>query len=130
LTVPVQSSILVIEDNRDNLDLIGYLLRAHGYAPWLVDNGAEGVRLAMQEQPDLILLDIRMPGMDGYKVAAALSGLTRTLIVAVTTSAMPEDHDRIAAGGFHGYIKKPIEVDRFIDQIERLLAQPATATVG
>ena len=88
------------------------------------------LRLAVAEEPDLILLDIRMPGMDGYEVAAALSGLQHTLIVAVTASAMPEDRDRIAAAGFDGYIEKPIDVEGFIDQIERLLTQVTTAPGG
>jgi PAS domain S-box-containing protein len=105
-------------------------LRAHGYAPRLADSGAEGVRLAAQEQPNLILLDIRMPGIDGYEVVEAPAGLEGTGIVAVTASAMPEDRQPIAAAGFNGYIQKPIDVDGFIEEIERLPAQAAVATGG
>jgi two-component system, cell cycle response regulator DivK len=65
------ASILVVEDNEDNLKLIDYLLRAHEFTPLLARTGAEGLRLALKERPDLVLLDIRMPEMDGYEVAAA-----------------------------------------------------------
>ena len=95
------ASILVVEDNEDNLTLIEYLLRAHGYEPLLARTGADGVRSAAQARPDVVLLDIRMPDMDGYEVAAALRqtpGLEQTLIVAVTASAMVGDRERIARG--------------------------------
>jgi CheY-like chemotaxis protein len=78
--------ILVIEDNEDNIRLVDYVLRAHGYAPRLATSGAEGMQLALERRPDLILLDIRMPRMDGYEVVAQLkeAGLDATRIVAVT----------------------------------------------
>lgn len=119
--------ILVVEDNHDNLNLIDYLLRAYGFTPVLARGGAEGVRLAMKARPDVILLDIRMPGMDGYEVAAALKGqpgLEHTRIVAVTASAMVGDRERIAAAGFDGYIQKPIEPETFIGKLEPFLPQP------
>ena len=119
------ASILVIEDNEDNIRLVDYVLRAHGYAPMLATDGAEGVRLAVKHRPDLILLDIRMPRMDGYEVAKRLmgEGLTETKVVAVTASAMVGDRERIAAAGFDGYIAKPIEPETFIADVERFLAR-------
>ena len=119
------AEILVIEDNEDNIALIDYLLRAYDYSPRLARSGAEGIRLALRELPDVILLDIRMPEMDGYEVAAALRKereLEGTRIVAVTASAMVGDRERIAGSGFDGYIQKPIEPETFMLQLERFLA--------
>lgn len=116
--------ILVIEDNEANLELISFLLSAHGYTPQLATNGEEGLRLACQERPVLVLLDLRMPGMDGYEVAAAIRRqpeLEHTRIVAVTASAMAGERERIAAAGFDGYIQKPIDPETFISQVERFL---------
>jgi CheY-like chemotaxis protein len=117
------ATILVIEDNPDNIRLVDYVLRAHGYEPLLATGGAEGLRIAGDAKPDLILLDIRMPHMDGYEVAARLKqmDLEGTKIVAVTASAMVGDRERIAAAGFDGYIQKPIEPETFIADIERFL---------
>jgi two-component system, cell cycle response regulator len=120
--------ILVVEDNEDNIRLIDYLLKAHGYAPLLARDGNEGVRLAIENHPDVVLLDIRMPGMDGYEVATALKaepGLTGTRVVAVTASAMVGDREQIAAAGFDGYIDKPIDPETFIAQVERWLPERA-----
>jgi CheY-like chemotaxis protein len=124
------ASILVVEDNGANLRLIDYLLRAYGYAPMLARNGAQAIRIAAEALPDLILLDIRMPGMDGYEVAAAIRkipGLAKTLIVAVTASAMVGDRERIAASGFDGYIQKPIDPETFLERLRPFLSdQPTT----
>ncbi len=117
--------ILVIEDNKENIELVNYLLTAFGYSPVLAMNGADGLRIAEELEPDLILLDIRMPDMDGYEVANAIkqrSALEHTRIVAITASAMVSERRRIAADGFHGYIQKPIEPEQFIGQVESLLA--------
>ena len=116
--------ILVIEDNEDNMQLIAYLLRAHGFSPELAYSGAVGVALAVAKRPQLILLDLRMPGMDGYEVAAAVRGhpeLASTRVVAVTASAMVGDRERIVAAGFDGYIQKPIDPERFIGEVQRFL---------
>jgi CheY-like chemotaxis protein len=118
------ASILVIEDNQDNMTLIDYLLRAHGYEPLLARNGADGVRMAVETRPDVILLDIRMPEMDGYEVLVAVREhpeLDETRIVAVTASAMVGDRERIAAAGCDGYIPKPINPETFIRQVRRFL---------
>jgi CheY-like chemotaxis protein len=120
----MSARILVIEDNRDNITLIDYLLRAHAYEPLLARSGVEGVRLAAAERPDLILLDIRMPGIDGYEVASTIKRQARrrkTRVVAVTASAMVGDRQRIKAAGFDGYIQKPIDPETFIFQIEEFL---------
>lgn len=117
--------ILAVEDNADNLRLIDYLLGAYGYAPLLASSGEEGLRIAAETHPDLILLDIRMPGLDGYQVAARIRstpGLERTRIVAVTASAMVGDRERITAAGFDGYIRKPIDCATLAATLQAFLA--------
>jgi CheY-like chemotaxis protein len=118
------ATILVIEDNPDNIRLVDYVLRAHDYEPLLATSGAKGLQIAGEAKPDLILLDIRMPHMDGYQVAARLRqmALAATKIVAVTASAMVGDRERIAAAGFDGYIQKPIDPETFMADIEHFLA--------
>ncbi|MDX6679225.1 MAG: hypothetical protein QOH83_2641 [Solirubrobacteraceae bacterium] len=117
----------MIEDNEDNIRLVDYVLRAYGYEPLLATDGAEGLRIALERRPDLVLLDIRMPRMDGYEVAARLkqARLEGTKVVAVTASAMVGDRERIAAAGFHGYIQKPIDPETFIAEVERFLPERA-----
>jgi CheY-like chemotaxis protein len=127
----VPASILVVEDNEDNLTLIDFLLRAHAFTPLLARTGADGLRLALQERPDLVLLDIRMPGLDGYEVAAAIKSepaLTHTRVVAVTASAMVGDRERIVAAGFDRYIQKPIDPETFMSTLWQFL--PPHAALG
>jgi two-component system, cell cycle response regulator len=122
----VPANVLVVDDNHDNLKLIDYLLRAYGFTPLLARNGVDGVRLALSEHPDVVLLDIRMPGMDGYAVAAAIKrapALQHTLVVALTASAMAGDRERIDAAGFDGYIQKPIDPETFMSVLEPFLPQ-------
>lgn len=119
-----EARILVVEDNEDNMTLIAYLLRAHGFFPELAYCGADGIAIALEQRPQLILLDILMPEMDGYEVATAVRGhpeLAGARIVAVTASAMVGDRERIVAAGFDGYIQKPIDPERFIGEIQRFL---------
>ncbi len=122
--------ILVVEDNEDNITLVDFLLKAHGYAPLLARDGIEGVRLALEHRPDVVLLDIRMPGMDGFEVARAIRAdarLDHTRVVAVTASAMVGDREQIVAAGFDGYIDKPIDPERFMPEVERWLPEQAIA---
>lgn len=124
--------ILVVEDNEDNLALLDYLLRVCGYSPLLARNGPDGIRIAIEERPAVILLDIRMPEMDGYQVAATIKstpGLERTSIVAVTASVMPSDRQRIAASGFDGSIAKPIDPETFIGELRQLLPERLAANM-
>jgi CheY-like chemotaxis protein len=119
-----RARILVVEDNEDNMTLIAYLLRAHGYFPELAYSGEAGLERAVELRPQLILLDILMSGMDGYEVAIAVrahSELAETRIVAVTASAMVGGRERIVAAGFDGYIQKPIDPERFIGEVRRFL---------
>jgi len=112
--------ILIIEDNEQNLYLSTFILEKHGHRVSAARDGAEGIRLAETLRPDLILLDIQLPGMDGYAVAASLRGkpsLTRVPIVAVTSYAMAGDRERVLAAGCNGYIEKPINPATFLEQV-------------
>ncbi len=113
---------LVIEDNPQNLYLMRYILERHGYEVREATDGRSGIDLAAALRPDIILLDIQLPVMDGYAVADALRrnpDLDSTPIVAVTSYAMPGDREKCLEAGCTGYIEKPIDPDTFADQLER-----------
>ncbi len=117
--------VLYIEDNEQNLYLITYLLQKNGYEVIAARDGQEGIEAASRIQPELILLDIQLPGMDGYDVAKKLresSVLAHTPIIAVTSYAMVGDRERALASGCTGYIEKPINPETFLMQIESHLA--------
>jgi two-component system cell cycle response regulator DivK len=117
----MRSKILVIEDNEQNLYLTTFILEKHGHEVIQAQEGSEGIRLAGQTEPDLILLDIQLPEMDGYEVAHRLRSnpaLEGVPIVAVTSYAMVGDRERILAAGCTGYIEKPINPDTFVAQVE------------
>jgi CheY-like chemotaxis protein len=129
----IPASVLVVEDNEANLALIECLLQADGYAPLLARNGLDAIRIAQETPLDIILLDLWMPGMDGYEVVRAIKkmpGLERTPVVAVTASAMIGDRERIKAAGFDGYIQKPIDPRTFIASLQRFLPTAVAAHDG
>jgi len=114
--------ILVIEDNEQNRYLVTFLLEKQGYTVLAAADGRTGVARASAARPDLILLDIQLPEMDGYAVAQALRAepaLRTTPIVAVTSYAMPGDREKALAAGCDGYIEKPITPETFVGEIER-----------
>jgi len=113
--------ILVIEDNEQNLYLMRFLLEKNGFIVVEATDGEKGVEMAKETKPNLILLDIQLPRMDGYAVAHELrknNELAGTPIVAVTSYAMVGDRERILAAGADGYIEKPIDPEKFIEQIK------------
>ncbi|MBS0663612.1 MAG: response regulator [Verrucomicrobia bacterium] len=119
--------VLLIEDNAQNRYLATFLLEHHGYSVTFAEDGPRGIALAQAGAPDLILLDIQLPGMDGHAVARALRGipaLQATPIIAVTSYAMVGDREKAMAAGCTGYLEKPINPDTFIADIERF-APPA-----
>lgn len=119
--------ILLIEDNEQNRYLATFLLEKNGYAVIAAVDGAQGIALAQAGMPDLILLDIQLPGMDGYAVARALrqiDRLARIPIVAVTSYAMVGDREKSLAAGCNGYVEKPINPETFVGEVTRFL--PAT----
>jgi CheY-like chemotaxis protein len=120
-----KKTVLVIEDNEQNIYLATFLLEKNGIDVIQARDGREGLELAQSRVPDLILLDIQLPVMDGYEVARNLKQdeITRKIpIVAVTSFAMAGDRENIIAAGCEGYIEKPIDPDRFVDQISPFLS--------
>jgi two-component system cell cycle response regulator DivK len=120
----MKATILVIEDNEQNLYLATYILERHGYQVVQATEGRTGIALATQHKPDLILLDIQLPEMDGYAVARALRSndeLAVVPIVAVTSYAMVGDRERVLAAGCTGYIEKPIDPATFMATLEGYL---------
>jgi two-component system, cell cycle response regulator DivK len=118
-------TILVIEDNEQNLYLVTFLLEKHGHRVVPARNGEEGLELAGRIHPAMILLDIQLPGMDGYAVAHALrenAALDDVPIVAVTSYAMQGDRERVMGAGCNGYLEKPINPDTFLVDVERFLS--------
>ncbi|HQG23176.1 MAG TPA: response regulator [Smithellaceae bacterium] len=121
----MKKKILVIEDNQQNLYLIRYLLEDCGYEVFEAMDGKEGIEMAASISPDLILLDIQLPTMDGYVVARTLRQnpeLAKTPIVAVTSYAMSGDREKALEAGCSGYIEKPIDPDTFPAQVEKALS--------
>ena len=121
----MKKKILYIEDNEQNLYLVRFILEKHGYEVCSAMDGQEGINMAAAVQPDLILLDIQLPLMDGYAVARQLRAnpdLAGIQIVAVTSYAMAGDRDKALAAGCNGYIEKPINPDTFMQQIEQHFA--------
>lgn len=120
----MNKKILYIEDNEQNLYLVTYILEKNGYEVVGVRDGQQGIAAASRELPALILLDIQLPGMDGYTVAKKLRDrpeLAGIPIVAVTSYAMVGDRERALGAGCTGYIEKPINPETFLTQIERHL---------
>jgi CheY-like chemotaxis protein len=116
--------VLVIEDNEQNLYLMRFLLEKNGFTVIEATDGEKGVEKAKETKPDLVLLDIQLPKMDGYAVARELrknGKLASTAIVAVTSYAMVGDRERVLAAGADGYIEKPIDPDTFVAKIAQHL---------
>jgi two-component system, cell cycle response regulator DivK len=126
----LSGKILYIEDNEQNLYLVRYILERGGYTVIGARDGQEGIAAASRELPALILLDIQLPGMDGYAVSAKLRErpeLADIPIVAVTSYAMTGDRERALEAGCTGYIEKPINPETFLSQIERYTSPEETA---
>jgi two-component system cell cycle response regulator DivK len=118
-------TILLIEDNEQNRYLATFLLERSGYRVVPAADGQQAVGMAEELKPDLILLDIQLPAMDGYDVARALRGidaLREVPIIAVTSYAMAGDREKTLAAGCNGYIEKPINPDSFVAEIEQIRA--------
>ena len=118
--------ILIVEDNEKNRKLARDVLAHRGYRIAEAETGEEGVRLASELRPDLVLMDIQLPGMNGIEALARLRGdpTTRAIpVLAVTASAMTHDRQEIMAAGFDGYQTKPISVRPFVEAVEQLLAR-------
>jgi two-component system cell cycle response regulator DivK len=120
----MNDTVLLIEDNEQNRYLATFLLEKHGLRVAWAPDGPSGIARAQELAPGLILLDIQLPGMDGYAVARALRAIPAlqiTPIVAVTSYAMVGDREKCLAAGCNGYVEKPINPDTFVAEIARFL---------
>jgi two-component system, cell cycle response regulator DivK len=119
--------ILVVEDNSSNLKLVTYVLESGGHTVLATADAEAGLTLARAEQPDLILMDIQLPGMDGLQATTLLKGddATRAIpVVALTALAMKGDAERILEAGCDGYIAKPVAFQRLLETVARFLSPP------
>jgi two-component system, cell cycle response regulator DivK len=119
--------ILIVEDNEKNRKLVRDVLAFKGYRLAEAETGEEGVRLARELRPALILMDIQLPGISGIEALAQIRGddATRGIpVMAVTASAMTTDRSKILAAGFDGYQSKPINVKGFLAAVQAVLTRP------
>jgi two-component system, cell cycle response regulator DivK len=118
--------ILIVEDNENNRNLLWDIMTFHGYEVSIAADGQEGVALARELMPDLILMDIQMPGMDGITAGGILKGDPATSglkIIALTSFAMRGDHENFLAAGFDGYLSKPISTRDLPDLVKQWLEE-------
>jgi two-component system cell cycle response regulator DivK len=130
MTTPAR--ILIVEDNDRNLKLMRDVLAHLGYRTLEASDAEAGISLARVHHPDLILMDIQLPGMDGVEAFNQLRSNPMTAglrIVALTAFAMKEDRERLLTHGFDGYLEKPIDVLELPRQIPTLLGSPSKASV-
>jgi len=123
--------ILVVEDNERNLKLLRDVLEYAGYDVRVARTGEDGVTAAVNEPPDLVLMDLQLPGIDGVEALRRLRESPRTAnipVVAVTAQAMKQDRERVRQAGFDGYVEKPISVRAFPDQVRRFLPAEEVGT--
>ena len=120
----MQPDILIIEDNEQNMYLLTFLLKKNGYSVIQAEDGICGLAAANAHKPLVIILDIQLPGMNGYEVARRLKNntvLAHIPLIAVTSYAMPGDREKAMAAGCTGYIEKPIDPETFISDFQSFL---------
>lgn len=118
--------ILYVEDNRDNRILVKRVLEAEGFTVIEAENGTTGLQLAQSSAPDLILMDINLPDIDGYECTTRLRNTETTRlipIIALTANVMEGDHEKALAAGCDDYISKPINIDTLSEQLAQHLAR-------
>ncbi|MCI0521677.1 MAG: response regulator [Chloroflexi bacterium] len=123
------SNILYVEDNPENRLLVRRILQAEGHIIQEAGSAAQALESIHRTPPDLILMDINLPGMDGYALTSqlkAIPSLAHVPIIALTANVMKGDRERTINAGCDGYIQKPVDVDTLPQQIERFLAQRGT----
>ena len=125
--------ILIVEDNEDNRELAVKVLRNKGFETVTAADGEEAIEKAVSEKPDLILLDISLPKLDGYEVAKRLKSMEEFKeipIVAFTAHAMKGDREKVIVAGFEGYISKPINIREFPDQVKLYIRGKRESVLG
>ena len=119
-----KGTILYVEDNQDNRLLVQRVLTANGYTIDEAKNGQEALDYLKAKSPNLILMDISMPDMDGYALTAKIKAMpefAKTPIIAMTANVMRGDRERSLEAGCDGYIQKPIDIDILAQQVERYI---------
>jgi len=122
--------ILLVEDNEMNRDMLSRRLQRRGYTVLIAVDGQQGLDMAIAEKPDLILLDMSLPVLDGWEVAKRLKsddGLKAMPVIALTAHAMAGDRERALEAGCDDYDTKPVELPRLLQKIETLLAKAGSA---
>jgi CheY-like chemotaxis protein len=120
----MKKTILIIEDNEQNMYMLSYLLTQSNYTVIKAYNGLDGLRLAHENNPEIILIDIQLPDMDGYEICNKLrhNGLPKdTTIIAVTSYAMGGDKEKAIEAGADGYLEKPINPETFVIDMEKIV---------
>ena len=118
--------ILIVEDNDKNLKLVRDVLQVKGYQTLEAGTAEEGIKLAAERKPDLVLMDIHLPGMNGIDALGVLRADAATAaipVIAVTASVMQQDRKLITDAGFDGYVGKPINLKEFLDAVSGMLAK-------
>jgi len=121
------STVLIVEDNDKNMKLARDVLQAKGYQTLEAVTGEEGVKLAREKKPDLVLMDIQLPGINGIEAFRQIRAHENTRgipVVALTASVTPTDRSAIAAAGFDAFLGKPINLKEFLDTVKRLVSAP------
>ena len=121
--------ILLVEDNEMNRDMLSRRLSRRGYEVVIAEDGERGVALAAAERPDLILMDLSLPILDGWEATRRLKADPETRpipVIALTAHAMASDREKVLAAGCDDYDTKPVELPRLLDKMQRLLAARAT----
>jgi two-component system cell cycle response regulator DivK len=119
-------TILIVEDNEKNMKLARDILRAKGYSTLEAVNGLDGVKLAHEYMPDLVLMDIQLPDINGIEAFERIRGHAATAkvpVVAFTASVTANDRSRIGDAGFDGFLGKPINLKEFLETVRRLLGE-------
>ena len=116
--------ILIVEDNEKNMKLVRDILRHQGHVTLEAVNGLDGVRLALERRPDMVLLDIQLPDIDGIEALVRIRkdvSLDAIPVLAVSASVMPDDQQKIISSGFDAFITKPINLKQFVETVQRFL---------
>ncbi len=115
------SLVLIVEDNEKNMKLVRDILQAKGYETMEAVNAEDGIKLALERVPDLVLMDIQLPGMNGMealKVLRSKEATAKVPVVAITASVMTQDRQQIMDTGFDGFIEKPINLREFLSTVQ------------
>jgi len=117
-------TILIVEDNEKNMKLVRDILRHNGHATLEAQTGGDGVRMASEKRPDLVLMDIQLPDIDGIEALRRIRedrALDAVAVIAVSASVMPDDQQKIVTSGFDAFVTKPISLKPFMATVERFL---------